>query len=141
MNKTLATLAGAAALIAAPLALPSAALAQNHNGGGGHAGGGHAGGGFHGGGVARGGGGFHGAAYSGYRGGYRGGGGGYWRGGRWYGYGAGAALGLGLGLALTSPYYDGYYDDAYPAYGYAPPCGQWIFNPATGRYDWAAGAC
>lgn len=135
MNKTLATLAGAAALISAPLAIPSAALAQNH-------GGGHAGGGFHAGG------GYHGASFGGgFRGGYRGGG--YDRGGHWYGGGYGPALGIGLGLGLgLAPYYDdyGYYPDAYPAYaapayGYAPPCGQWVWSPATGRYEWAAGAC
>jgi hypothetical protein len=143
MKNSLAILASAA-LLTAPLAIPSTALAQGHGGGhsgghgGGHGGGGHGGGGFHGGGF-HGGGGFRGGGFrggGGYRGGYRGG----------YGYGA-AALGLGLGLGLGyAPFYGENYDYpdvAYdPGYAYAPPaCGQWVWNPPAGRYDWVAVAC
>ena len=143
-KKTLAILAGAA-LLTAPLAIPTAALAQGHGGGG------HSSGGFHGGGGGgfRGGAGFHGGG--GFRGGYGGFRGGY---GGYRGYGGYGALGLGLGLGLGAayayaPYYGygydyGYPDVAYadPAYSYAPPpCGQWVWNPAAGRYDWVATAC
>ena len=142
MRKTLALLAGAA-LLTAPLAIPSAALAAGHGGGGHAAGGFHGGGGgFHGGGNFHGGGGFHGASVGGFRGGFHGGG---FRGGHGY-YGGGFGWGPAYGVDVLPYAYD--YDYAYPdaAYldpgdGYAPPCGQWVWNPATGQYDWAAAAC
>ena len=127
-------------------ALPWAAAAQQH-GGGGHGGGFH-GGGFHGGGFH--GGGFHGGGFHG--GSFHGGG----RGGYYYGGGYPFVGGLGLGLALGAvaapwPYYDGYYPgyayapyDPYYAYDAPPPpaagppaaCGNWSWDASQNRYDW-----
>ena len=71
-------------------------------------------------------------------------------------------LGFGLGAAYAyayAPYYGYTYpnvvyaDPVYanpvyvspvypnPGAAYAPTCGQWVWNPGAGRYDWVPAAC
>lgn len=80
MSKITKLLAGLCVAVAALAAMPDAALAQRHGGGGGH----HGGGGWH-------------------------GGGGHWRGGGWRGggWGPGFAIGFGAPAYYGSPYYYG----------------------------------
>ena len=132
MKKLLTILAGVA-LIGGALAAPTAVQAFS----GGHGGGSHGGGGFRAGGFR--GGGFRGADLRG---------GGFAYGYPGYGWGDGFLAGD-LAYGYPYPYPDAaYVDPAYPVYGYgaapapaAPACGQWVWNPAAGRYDWTPGPC
>ena len=128
MNRIVAAVAGAALLTAGP------ALAAPYHGGGGHQS-------VSAGASGRSGNGFRAGAYSGFHGGYRGGGsngyhGGY--GGGYYGhrgYGGYPYFfgGLGLGFGLASAFYDPWYYDYAPYYGYY---GYEVVTPApAAAYD------
>jgi hypothetical protein len=153
MKRFASVLAGVALL-----AMPMAAAAAGHGGGGGHGGGfgGHAGFGGHGGIGGRGGLGGHGGGFGGHGGR-----------GRYGGYGdAGLGFlgGLGLGYALDGdPWYYGFpdgdadwnapypcdpagcdYDGPGPGVDNAPApaaCGEWVWRADQSRYAWISQTC